>query len=161
MNRKCWNQQHNMSDDSIHLCCFGSEALGNSIYQCGSLKINRRLVRFIIHCFQKGLMLDLMWPELFCHRLLSRVTQSYVSFIGPLCCTSSVSCFPCLSSLLLWSQFFSGERKIIWRSSDVTDVTFPKFLHRFELLCLCYFFFFSGRIYQVKDELGSNLWLIN
>lgn len=141
VNRNIWNRQHRMSDNSIHVCCFGFEALGNSISRCGSLKINRRLVRFIIHCFQKGRMLDLMWPELFCHRLLSRVTQSYVSFIARPYCMSSVSCFPCLSSLWLWLQFFTEERKIYGRSPDATDVTFPEFRRRFEWLCACFLLF--------------------
>lgn len=116
---------------------------GNSISQCGSLKINRRLVRFISHCFQKGLMLDLMWTEPFCHRLLSRVTQSCVSFIGPPYCMSSASCFPCLTSLLLCTQFFTGGRKIYGISPNMTVVTFPEFLHLFVWLCVfCFFVLF-------------------
>lgn len=112
---------------------------GNSITQCGSLKINRRLVRFISHCFQKGLMLDFMWPEPFCHRLLSRVTQTYVSFIGPPYCMSSVSCFPCLFSLLLCAQFFKREKKIYWRSPNFTSQS-PFWATL--CVCICFFFFF-------------------
>ncbi len=156
MNRKCWNQQHNMSDDSIHLCCFGSEALGNSISQCGSLKINRRLVRFIIQCFQKGLMLDLMWPELFCHAWLSRMfllsvlyVARHLSLAFPVC---PAYCCGHNSSLGKGESF---EGLQTWLTSpSPNSFTVSNYF-------VCVFFFFSGRIYQVTDELGSNLWLIN